>query len=288
VTVVVGTSPHGQGHETTFADIVMAELGIDRDKIAVLHSDTDLSPFGGGTIGSRSAQLGGSAAFGAARDVIDVAKQRAAELLEADAADVVFDSAVARFHVSGTPARALTWTDLGAVEASHKFAPAGGAGTFPFGACLATVEVDTETGRVTMRSLVSVDDVGTVLQPVIAEGQVHGGLSLAVAAALMEEMVYDEAGNPRTSTFADYPVISAAELPSFETHEMETPSPLNPLGVKGVGESGTVVATPAIQSAVLDALGAFGVEHLDLPFTPERVWHAIVEATARSNQPTRR
>jgi carbon-monoxide dehydrogenase large subunit len=174
------------------------------------------------------------------------------------------------------------------MEASHKFAPAGGAGTFPFGACLAAVEVDTETGRVTMRSLVSVDDVGTVLQPVIAEGQVHGGLSLAVAAALMEEMVYDEAGNPRTSTFADYPVISAAELPSFETHEMETPSPLNPLGVKGVGESGTVVATPAIQSAVLDALGAFGVVHLDLPFTPERVWHAIAEATARPNRPADR
>jgi carbon-monoxide dehydrogenase large subunit len=275
VTVVVGTSPHGQGHETTFADIVMAELGIDRDKIAVLHSDTDLSPFGGGTIGSRSAQLGGSAAFGAARDAIETAKQRAAELLEADAADVVFDRLAARFHVSGTPARALAWSDLGAVEATHKFAPAGGSGSFSFGACLAVVEVDTETGGVVVRSLVSVDDAGVLLQPVLAEGQVHGGLGLAVAAALMEEMVYDESGNPRTATFADYPVISAAEMPSFETHEMETPSPLNPLGVKGVGESGTVVATPALHSAVLDALTVFGVEHLDLPFTPERVWQAI-------------
>jgi carbon-monoxide dehydrogenase large subunit len=275
VTVVVGTSPHGQGHETTFADIVMAELGIDRDRIAVLHSDTDLSPFGGGTIGSRSAQLGGSAAFGAARDAIEAAKQRAAELLEADAADVVFDRNSARFHVSGTPARALAWSDLGAVEATHKFAPAGGSGTFSFGACLAVVEVDTDTGGVVVRSLVSVDDAGVLLQPVLAEGQVHGGLGLAVAAALMEEMVYDESGNPRTANFADYPVISAAELPSFETHEMETPSPLNPLGVKGVGESGTVVATPALQSAVLDALTVFGVEHLDLPFTPERVWQAV-------------
>jgi carbon-monoxide dehydrogenase large subunit len=137
------------------------------------------------------------------------------------------------------------------------------------------VEVDTETGGVVVRSLVSVDDAGVLLQPVLAEGQVHGGLGLAVAAALMEEMVYDESGNPRTATFADYPVISAAEMPSFETHEMETPSPLNPLGVKGVGESGTVVATPALHSAVLDALTVFGVEHLDLPFTPERVWQAI-------------
>jgi carbon-monoxide dehydrogenase large subunit len=275
VTVVVGTSPHGQGHETTFADIVMAELGIDRDKIDVLHSDTDLSPFGGGTIGSRSAQLGGSAAYGAARDAIEAAKQRAAELLEADTADVVFDRHSARFHVSGTPARALAWSDLGAVEATHKFKPEGGSGTFSFGACLAAVEVDTETGGVVVRSLVSVDDAGVLLQPVLAEGQVHGGLGLAVAAALMEEMVYDESGNPRTATFADYPIISAAELPTFETHEMETPSPWNPLGVKGVGESGTVVATPALQSAVLDALTVFGVEHLDMPFTPERVWQAI-------------
>jgi carbon-monoxide dehydrogenase large subunit len=284
VTVIVGTSPHGQGHETTFADIVMAELGIDRDRIAILHSDTDLSPYGGGTIGSRSAQLGGSATFGAARDAIEAAKQRAAELLEADDADIVFDRETARFHVSGTPARALTWADLGSLEATHKFAPPAASGTFSFGACLAAVEVDTETGRVVVRLLVSVDDAGTLLQPVLAEGQVHGGLGLAVGAALMEEMVYDEAGNPRTSTFADYPVISATETPAFETHEMETPSPWNPLGVKGVGESGTVVATPAVQSAVIDALSVFGVEHLDMPFTPQRVWRAITlcqQASAR-------
>jgi carbon-monoxide dehydrogenase large subunit len=275
VTVIVGTSPHGQGHETTFADIVTAELGIDRERIAILHGDTDLSPFGGGTMGSRSAQLGGSATFGAARDAIEAGKQRAAELLEADAADVVFDREAGRFHVSGTPARALEWTDLGPVAATHKFAPPGGAGTFAFGACLAAVEVDTDTGQVVVRSLVSVDDSGTLLQPVLAEGQVHGGLALAVAAALMEEMMYDEGGNPRTTTFADYPVISAAELISFDTHEMETPSPLNPLGVKGIGESGTVVATPAIQSAVIDALSGLGVDHVDMPFTPERVWRAI-------------
>jgi len=252
----------------------MAELGIDRDRITILHSDTDLSPFGGGTIGSRSAQLGGAAAFGAARDVIEAAKNRTAELLEADPADIVFDRTAGRFHVVGTPARALDWQELGPLEATHRFAPQNGNGTFAFGACVAAIELDTETGSIRLRSLVTVDDAGTLLHPTLAEGQVHGGLGLAVAAALYEEMVYED-GIPRTANFADYPVISAAELVPFETHEMETPSPWNPLGVKGVGESGTVVATPAMQSAVLDALAPFGVEHLDLPYTPERVWRAI-------------
>jgi carbon-monoxide dehydrogenase large subunit len=278
VTVVVGTSPHGQGHETTFADVVMGELGIDRSLITVLHGDTDLSPTGGGTIGSRSAQLGGAATFGAAREVVEEARRRAADVLEANPDDVVLDRALARFHVVGTPARSLTWSQLGGVEATHRFKPAGGAGTFAFGACLACVEVDVETGEVRCRSVVTVDDAGTLLQPVLAEGQVHGGVGLAVGAALCEEMVYDEDGIPRTATLADYALVSAAEMPSFETHEMETPSPLNPLGVKGVGESGTVVATPALQSAVLDALSLFGVEHLDLPYTPERVWEALRSA----------
>ena len=276
VTVIVGTSPHGQGHETTFADVVMDVLGIDRSQIEVLHGDTDLAPFGGGTIGSRSAQLGGAAAYGAAQGAVEEARKRAAELLEADVADVVFDKSAAGFHVVGTPARNLRWTDLGAIEASHQFKPADG--TYAFGACLAVVEVDTETGNVSARSLVCVDDAGTLLQPVLAEGQVHGGLGLAVAAALFEEMVYGDDGVPKTTSFAEYALVSAAELPSFETHEMETPSPLNPLGVKGIGESGTVVATPALQSAVLDALSAFGIEHLDMPYTPERVWRAINES----------
>jgi aerobic carbon-monoxide dehydrogenase large subunit len=276
VSLVVGTSPHGQGHETTFAEIVMNELGIDRSRIEVLHGDTDLSPFGGGTIGSRSAQLGGSASFGAARAAIELAKQKASEMLEADVADIVFDPAAAVFHVAGTPARSLGWLEIGAIEASHAFKPVGG--TFAFGACVAVVEIDTETGAVRARSLVTVDDAGTILHHVIAEGQVHGGLGLAVGAALMEEMVYGPDGVPRTANLADYPLISAAELPHFETHEMETPSPWNPLGVKGVGESGTVVATPALQSAVHDALIEFGVEHLDLPYTPEKVWAAISSA----------
>ena len=280
VTVVVGTSPHGQAHETTFAALVGSELGIDADRVRVLHGDTDLSPFGGGTIGSRSAQLGGSAAYGAAREVIDLARQLAADRLEAAAADIVFERTTGRFHVAGTPARDVGWTDLGPLSADHQFKPEGGAGTYAFGSCVATIELDTETGAVRVRSLVAVDDAGTLLQPQLAVGQVHGGLAMAVAAALYEEMVYDDDGVPRTGNFADYTLVSAAELPSFETHEMETPSPWNPLGVKGVGESGTVMATAALQSAVLDALSEFGVDHLDLPYTPQKVWQALHAATA--------
>ena len=272
VTVIVGTSPHGQAHETTFAAVVANELGIAADQVRVLHSDTALSPFGGGTIGSRSAQLGGSAAYGASHDVIELARQRATELLEASVDDIVFDSG--HFHVAGTPARSLGWADVGPLYANHEFKPVGG--TYAFGACVVAVEVDTETGMTRVRSMVSVDDAGTLLQPTIAEGQVHGGLSQAVAAAIYEEVIYGDDGVLRTSNFADYALISAAELPSFQCIEMETPSPWNPLGVKGVGESGTVVATPALQSAMIDALSQRGVDHLDLPFTPERVWSALL------------
>jgi carbon-monoxide dehydrogenase large subunit len=271
-TVVVGTSPHGQGHETAFAELVMAELGIHRSKIAIVHGDTDLAPFGGGTIGSRSAQLGGSAAHGAAAAAVESAKRRAGELLEADAADVVLDTASGRFSVAGTPAKGLGWADLGTVEASHRFESPG---TFAFGACVAIVEVDTETGLTRAIDLTSVDDAGHILHHASAEGQVHGGLGLAVAAALYEEMVYGDDGVPKTTNFADYLLVSAAEVPNFRAIEMETPTPLNPLGVKGIGESGTVVATPALHSAIIDALAPFGVVHLDLPASPERVWRAI-------------
>jgi aerobic carbon-monoxide dehydrogenase large subunit len=271
VIVVVGTSPHGQSHEHTFAAVVAAELGVHADAVTVLHSDTDIARFGGGTIGSRSAQLGGSAAYGAAHEVIELAKPLAASLLEAAEADIVFDGG--RFFVAGTPARSLGWIDVGPLAATHKFASA--AGSFAFGACVAAVELDTETGDARVRSLVCVDDAGTILQPQLAEGQVHGGLGMAIAAAMFEEMIYSEDGVPLTSNFLDYPLVSAAEMPSFVTIEMETPSPLNPLGVKGIGESGTVVGTAALQSAVLDALRPYGVEHLDLPLTPHRVWQAI-------------
>lgn len=275
VTVVVGTSPHGQGHETTFADLVADQLGIAAERITVLHSDTDLpaATFGGGTLGSRSAQLGGSASHQAAGEIIELARTRTAELLEAAVDDIVFDTRIG-FHVNGTPTRALGWPDLGELS-THTNYKATGAGTFAFGACVAVVEIDTETGGVTVRRIVCVDDAGTILNPMLAEGQVHGGLGLAMGACLTEEMVYDENGTPLTSSFADYGLISSAETISFETHEMETPSPFNPLGAKGIGESGTVVATPAIQSAVVDALSPYGVTHLDFPFTAERVWRAI-------------
>lgn len=270
--VIVGTSAHGQGHETTFAEIVMKELGIHRDKIRILHSDTDLSPFGGGTIGSRSAQLGGSSAYGAARAAVEEAKKRAADLLEAAVEDIVFDKADGKFHVAGTPSRALGWTDLGAVEASHKFESPG---TFAYGACLAVIELDTEIGEVRVREMHTVDDAGVILNEQLAEGQVHGGLGLAVGAALYEEMYYGEDGVPKTTNFADYALASSDLMPMFDCNHTETPSPFNPLGVKGIGESGTVVGTPALQSAVMDALNALGVEHLDLPYTPVRVWEAL-------------
>ncbi|MDE0136851.1 MAG: xanthine dehydrogenase family protein molybdopterin-binding subunit [Acidimicrobiaceae bacterium] len=278
VDVVVGTSPHGQGHETTFAPVVAEQLGLDVDLITISHDDSDRSPVGGGTIGSRSAQLGGAAAHGAALDLVAAARERAADLLEADPDDVTLDTDRGLFHVVGTPARSLGWTDLGELSVHHHFRPEGGAGSFSFGACVAAVEVDPSTGAVQVRRLLSVDDAGVILQPVLAHGQVHGGLALAVGAALYEEMFYDDDGIPMTVGLADYAMPSAAELPFFESHETVTPSPLNPLGAKGIGESGTVVATPAIHSAVLDALAPFGVEHLDLPLTPERIWRALQES----------
>jgi aerobic carbon-monoxide dehydrogenase large subunit len=277
-TLVVGTAPHGQSHETTFAALVADLLGVHADQVRVLHSDTAVSPFGGGTVGSRSAQLGGSASHGAALDLIELARQAAADRLEAAAADIVFDRDAARFHVAGAPARHLGWSEVGPLSAEHRFKPEGGRATYAFGACVAVIELDAETGMVRVRSLTAVDDAGTILQPQLAEGQVHGGLGLAVAAAIYEEVVYDESGVPRTANLADYAAISAAELPSFQLEEMETPSPWNPLGVKGVGESGTVMATAALQSAVMDALSEFGVDHLDLPYTPQRVWTAMQDA----------
>lgn len=273
--VIVGTSPHGQGHETTFAEIVMKELGIHRDKIRILHSDTDLSPVGGGTIGSRSAQLGGSSAYGAALAAVEAAKKKAAELLEASETDIVFDKALGSFYVAGTPSRPLVWSDLGTIAASHKFESPG---TFAFGACVAVIELDTETGNIRVREMHTVDDAGTILNHQLAEGQVHGGLGLAVGAALYEEMYYSDDGVPRTTNFADYALASSDVMPVFSTNDTETPSPHNPLGVKGIGESGTVVGTPALQSAVMDALSALGVEHLDMPYTPVRVWEALQRA----------
>ena len=285
VRVLTGTSPHGQGHDTAWAMLVSERLGVPIDDIEVIHGDTDVVAQGSVTGGSRSLQLGGTNVWRAAGAVVEQARELAARLLEADMSDVVFDADGGRFHVAGTPARSFGWVELAAAADEHLGGPLNGlgdfaqaGGTFPSGAHVAVVEVDTETGKVTLKRLVAVDDAGRILNPLLAEGQVHGGLAQGAAQALLEEVVYDEDGNPLTSTLADYPAISAAELPSFETVHLETPSPLNELGAKGIGESGTIGSTPAVQNAVVDALSHLGVRHVPMPATPERVWRAIAEA----------
>jgi carbon-monoxide dehydrogenase large subunit len=277
-TLRTGSSPHGQGHATTFRMIVSEATGIPLDRIEFIYGDTDQVPRGGGTGGSRSVQTGGSATRMAADQVVDLARQRAADLLEANVDDVVIDRSEGRFHVAGTPSRGLSWAEVAnegtePLAAEVDFQPQGS--TFPFGAHVAVVELDTDTGRVSLRQLVAVDDAGTVMNPLLLEGQVHGGLASGVAQALIEEIRYDEDGNPLTSNFADYGIISATELPSFEVHEMVTPTPRNPLGAKGIGESGTIGSTPAVQNALVDALSHLGVRHVDLPLTPERIWRLL-------------
>jgi carbon-monoxide dehydrogenase large subunit len=210
------------------------------------------------------------------------AKEIAARLLEANVDDIVLDAETGAFHVAGTPAVSKSWAEVAAAakddgglseETTFASSP-----TFPFGAHLAVVEVDTETGKVRHLRQVACDDAGRILNPLLLEGQIHGGIAQGAAQALLEEFRYDESGNPVTSNLADYAFISAAELPSFEVVHMETPTPLNPLGAKGIGESGTIGSTPAVHSAVIDALLPLGVRHLDMPATPQRVWEAIQAA----------
>jgi carbon-monoxide dehydrogenase large subunit len=284
VTVFTGSSPHGQGHATAWAMLVQDELGVPMDKVTVLHGDTDAIPMGVGTFGSRSLQLGGAAVHQAALDVKERARELAAEELEANKADLEFDPDGGVWRVRGTPDIGLDWARLAelagpdGLAADAHFVP--NKSTFPFGAHVAVVEVDTETGKARLVRHVTVDDAGPVLNPILAEGQRHGGIAQGVAQALLEEVCYDANGNPVTSTLIDYSTITATELPSFELVQMETPTTINPLGVKGIGEAGTIGATPAVQSAVVDAVAHLGVRHIDMPATPERVWNAISEARA--------
>ncbi|MFZ9925487.1 MAG: xanthine dehydrogenase family protein molybdopterin-binding subunit, partial [Ilumatobacteraceae bacterium] len=278
--VYTGTSPHGQGHVTAWSMIASEHTGIPMDKIDVVWGDTDIIPDGLGTYGSRSLQLGGAAVHQTAQKLVELARSVAASILEAAEADVVLDTSRGAFHVAGTPAVAVTWAELatrraaeGGLAISDRFT-SGGA-TFPFGAHVAVVEVDTETGKVTHLKQVACDDAGTVLNPLLLEGQIHGGIAQGSAQALLEEFVYDEDGNPKTGNLAEYAFISAVEAPRIELVPMETPTPRNPLGAKGVGESGTIGSTPAVQSAVVDAVSHLGVRHIDMPTTPERVWRAI-------------
>ena len=278
--VYTGTSPHGQGHVTAWSMIASEHTGIAMDKIDVVWGDTDLIPEGLGTYGSRSLQLGGAAVHETAIKLVEQAKIFAASQLEAAESDIVLDKERGVFHVAGTPAKSTSWGDLassrangGGLAYAHRFT-SGGA-TFPFGAHVAVVEVDTETGKVTHLRQIACDDAGTVLNPLLLEGQIHGGIAQGSAQALLEEFVYDADGNPKTGNLAEYAFISAVEAPQIELVAMATPTPRNPLGAKGVGESGTIGSTPAVQSAVVDAVAHLGVRHIDMPTTPERVWQAI-------------
>ena len=253
-------------------------------------------PRGGGTGGSRSLQLGGSAVHQATELLVEKAKHLAAHLLEADHADIVVDTAAGTVGVAGVPAAALSWAELarraadapaavlgdgdtpGALAAEGDFDQ--GNATFPFGAHIAVVEVDLDTGEVRVVRHVAVDDCGTVLNPLLVEGQQHGGVAAGIGQALYEEVRHDDDGNPLTTNLADYAIPSAAELPSFDVRSTQTPTPLNPLGAKGIGEAATIGSTPAVQNAVIDALAHLGVRHLDMPCTSERVWRAIRDAEA--------
>ncbi len=294
VVATVGTSAHGQGHETAFAMIVADLLGVSMDDVTLVQSDTALVPRGSGTMGSRSLQTAGSALYKSSEEVLAKAKLLAAHLLEANADDIVLHDG-GKVGVAGVPATALSWSEL-ALAANDPGrrpddwpadGPAGlaaaldfnqGEATYPFGAHIAVVEVDTETGEVDHLRHVAVDDCGRILNPLLVAGQQHGGIAQGVAQALYEGVVYDDEGNPLTANLMDYAMPSAAEFPSFEASNTETPTPLNPLGAKGIGESGTIGSTPSVQNAVIDALSHLGVRHIDMPLTAERVWRAIQDA----------
>ena len=278
-TILTGTSPHGQGHATAWAMLASDKLGIPVEKITLKWGDTDLIPEGGGTGGSRSLQQGGAAVQQASEELIEIARERAAAELEANPADLVFDASRSAFAVAGDPEAAVPLTKLAETErllVRTVFSQPGA--TFPFGTHIAVAEVDTETGKPTLTRVITVDDAGTILNPLLAEGQRHGGIGQGAAQAFLEEVVYDEDGNPLTTSFADYPIISATEVPTYELAEMETPTTYNPLGAKGIGEAGSIGSTPAVQNAIIDAVSHLGVRHIDMPVSSRRVWEALQAA----------
>jgi aerobic carbon-monoxide dehydrogenase large subunit len=288
--VKTGSFSHGQGHETTFAQIAAQELGIPVERITVVKGDTARVARGTGTYGSKSTQIGGAAARQASEELVEKAKELAAELMEADPRDMVLELGAGTFHVAGAPSPSLNWSDLagrlqasgrlGELAAETDFKPP--QPTFPFGAHVVVVEVDSETGSVDLQRVIAVDDAGTIINPMIAEGQVHGGVAAGIAQALYEENAFDSDGNPANANFVTYCIPGPPEFPAFERIEIETPTPVNPLGAKGIGESGTIGSTPATLNAVIDALSHLGVRHIDMPANGERVWRAIQDATAGS------
>lgn len=285
VTVITGLSPHGQGQETTFAQIIADKLGVDFDKISVRHGDTLNTPRGIGTYGSRGLAVGGSAVLRAGDVVHAKAIRLAAHILEAAPDDIVLSNG--QYQVQGVPSRSVTLKQIAeraysddlpddldsGLEATDFFRPPGS--VFPFGAHVAVVEIDRETGAVRLRDYFSVDDCGPRISPMLAEGQVHGGLAQGIAQALWEEVVFDESGQALSGSLLEYAVPRADSFPLFTTDQTETPTPNNPLGVKGIGEAATIGSTPAIVNAVLDALKPLGVKHLDMPLTPEKIWRAM-------------
>lgn len=290
VTVKVGTVSNGHGHETTFCALAADRLGVPMDRIDFVQGDTDQLPRGAGTGGSRSAQIGGSAIDAACDILLAQATELAAAVLGASIASV--ELVDGKFTGPDDSTGAITWDELASSDERAAAAASGDdpliaetdfdqdGATYPFGTHISVVEVDRDTGHVTIVRHIAVDDAGIVLNPAIFEGQQHGGAAAGISQAMWEHVVYDEDGNPLATTFAEYGIPSAAELPSFEAHHTVTPTPMNPLGVKGVGEAGTIGATPAVQNAVIDALSHLGVRHLDMPLTAEKVWRAIRDAEA--------
>ncbi|MEA2002857.1 MAG: molybdopterin cofactor-binding domain-containing protein [Actinomycetota bacterium] len=288
-TVIIGTGPSGQGHQTTWAQIVSDRLGIEVDNITVKHGDTTDSPVGIGTFGSRSAAVDGSAAYEAADRVRVKAAKLAAHLLEASEEDIVFADGGA--HVAGSPDSSVAWGEIATIAyQTHKapegtepglesevfFTPANA--TWPFGSHLAMVEVDAETGNVEILRYIGMDDCGNVINPMIVDGQVHGGITQGIGQALFEEAIYDSDGNLLSGSMIDYPIPTAGDVPLFELHRTVTPTDVNPMGVKGIGEAGTIGSAQTIVNAVVDAVAPLGVTHIDMPLRPRRVWEAIQEA----------
>ena len=280
--VRTGATAFGQGHATCWAMIAADATGVPLDRIAVISGDTAEIASSGLTAASRSAQLAGSAVPTAARHLVELGRVRAAARLEAADADVVLDAAAGAFHVAGSPQPRIGWAEVAAQAARADDPPLSAASdfvqddnTYAFGCHVAAVEVDSRTGETVLRSLAACDDAGTLINPLIAEGQVHGGIAQGAAQALLEEVVYDRDGNPLATNLVDYPAISAPDLPSFELVPMETPTTLNPLGAKGIGESGTVGAGPAILNAVHDAVAHLGITQIEMPATPQRIWRAL-------------
>jgi CO/xanthine dehydrogenase Mo-binding subunit len=287
VSIFTGISPHGQGQETTFAQLAAEHIGADYDGVVVHHGDTSNTPQGNGTMGSRGLAVGGGALMLSLKKIQDKAKRVAAHMLEAAVEDIELSDG--KYRVRGVPDQGLALADIAAavyddvdampadidagLESTDFFRPEDE--TFPFGTHVAVVEVFPETGEVEILRYVSVDDCGVIISPLLVTGQVHGGLAQGIGQALFEEILYDSSGEMITGTLNDYAIARASSLPRFETHHTETPTPINPLGSKGIGEAATIGSTPSMANAVIDALEPFGITHLNIPFTPEKVWKAI-------------